>query len=322
MMVRAGKKLAKKTIEQWSGYRNRRFLSSLDLSSGPCRPIFLIGPPRCGSTLFYQAMTHCFQFCYFSNEMMKNSHAVPMNVQKHNYSLEYQSDFSSSLGRTEGETAPHEAWPFWRRFYPRVEHDYIGRADFLNNEQENEIVQTVKFMESYYNHPFITKNIESSMRLRSLYNIFPEALCIVLKRDPRATAASILEGRRKLYGDPHKWLGVRPPAYPILKNQSVMEQVLGQILGVYEMFYQDAVGNPFFEVYYEDFCNEPMHVMSLIKEFLLNSGCVLGETGRQLPPKFSYKGLADIALPDQKLVHELLDKSPVFKARLSYQLGN
>ena len=33
--------------------------------------IFIIGPPRTGSTLLYQLITICFKVCYFSNFMMR-----------------------------------------------------------------------------------------------------------------------------------------------------------------------------------------------------------------------------------------------------------
>jgi len=30
-------------------------------------PVFIIGAPRCGSTLLYKVLTECFKFFYFSN---------------------------------------------------------------------------------------------------------------------------------------------------------------------------------------------------------------------------------------------------------------
>ena len=89
---------------------------------------------------------------------------------------------------------PHEGGYFWRRFYPRIVHDYVGEHK-LSEFEENEIRNTIKFLQIYFSAPFLSKNMEMSVRLNSLQKFIPEAIFILMIRDPRATASSLLQAR-------------------------------------------------------------------------------------------------------------------------------
>ena len=269
--------------------RNRRFLNSINTGEIENRPVFILGPPRCGSTLLYQTMIHCFKFCYFSNEMMRHPYSLPLHVQKHNYPITYSSDFSSKHGATRGLTAPHEGWQFWRRFYPRDKHDYIKSPHYLTESDAGEIVATLNFLSSHYNKPFLTKNIEIGLRLKSIQQILPQAVFIILRRNPVAIASSLLGGRLKTNADKNIWWSTRPAEYEQLRIQPVLNQLAGQITSIYRTIYADIAPHSYIELSYEELCATPSATMEQLQGQLGKKGVKLGETSNVLPDVFKVK---------------------------------
>jgi len=293
MVIRIGKKIigqicskGQRVTQSWSLWRNKQFLATQGRGPETCRPIFVIGPPRCGSTLLYQAMTHYFKFSFFTNEMMNNPYAVPLYVHKHTSSVEYQSDFTSKHGITIGESAPHEGWPFWRRFYPRDIHDYIADSQFLTEEKEVEIQNTISFIINFYKRPFLAKNMEIGLRLKSIKKIFPNAVYIVMKRNPKAIASSLLAARLKTHGSKSDWWSIRPATYDQLKNTSVSNQVICQISDIYKTICKDSLGLNVIDLSYEELCASPTDALDGIADKLLKMGVKLSRTSNRLPPNF------------------------------------
>jgi len=304
--------------------QNRRFLEKFVGDDITVRPIFVIGPPRCGSTLFYQAMTHCFNFCYFTNEMMKRPYDIASYVKRNNCPIGYCSSFTSDHGRTDkdGPTAPHEAWPFWRRFYPRATNDYIENPKHLNRSEERELRQTIQFMIEHFACPFISKNMEISLRLRSVQRVFPNAVYIVIKRDPRGIASSLLTARLKTYGNPEAWWSMRPADFTSLIGEDVPTQLAGQILGVYRAIYSDMNSSHIFELYYEDFCSNPQKEIVRVKSFLEGCGIKAMSTGYSLPSQFAHKSNFRLSKQEIKKFVDLLQENNVFREHLCFRLNN
>ena len=193
--------------------KNMQFLSQYEKRPLKYQPIFIIGPPRCGSTLLYQVMVHRFKFAYLQNRMVLRKYSIPLYTSKYiDRNESYHSDFVSHHGRTKQPNAPHEGYLFWRRFYPRKVHDYVTQNE-LSLQQIFEIRNTIKFLTNFYNAPFLSKNMEIGLRLNSIQEIFPDAIYIVVKRDPRATASSLLNARLADYNSKDVWWSIRPKEY-------------------------------------------------------------------------------------------------------------
>jgi len=304
--------------------QNRRFLATVVGDDITVRPIFVIGPPRCGSTLFYQAMTYCFNFCYFTNEMMSRPYDVASYIERQDCSIGHFSSFTSNHGRTEkdGPTAPHEAWPFWRRFYPRATHDYIENPKHLKRSEELEIRRTLQFMVEHFGCPFISKNMEIGLRLRSVQRIFPNAVYIVIKRDPRGIASSLLGARLKDYGNPEVWWSMRPVDFAAVVGEDVPTQLAGQILGVYRAIYSDMNPSHVFELYYEDFCYNPQKEIGRVGAFLEDCGINAVPTGQPVPSRFAQKTTFLLSRQELNKLVDLLQANDVFCEHLCFRLNN
>ena len=297
---------------------NRHFLSAMELPDKPATPIFIIGPPRCGSTLLYQAMVHCFDLCFFTNEMMRRPAQVPMNIHYRRLGLAPGSSFQSNYGQTDGDRSPHEGYPFWRRFYPRNEHDYVERH-CLSDAEVEEMRSTVKFMEHHYGSPFLSKNIENALRIKSLSVVYPEALYIVLKRDPRAIAISILSGRMKLREDKKDWFGMRPINYSNLVDLPIANQIAEQILQAYDSFYSDVETDRVFELYYEDFCKSPEALIEQIGSYLNGRKIRVKKTGGLLPRSFPLGDSSDLDSDALEDFTKALKSNPALGRNLQFR---
>ncbi len=269
---------------------NLAILSEYEDRNLTARPVFVLGAPRCGSTLFYQAMIHTNRFCYLQNRMMRHRYSLADYTARCIHpDIDYRSDFQNAFGRTDGESGPHEGFPFWRRFYPRKIHDYIFEHT-LDGDAVREIRCTIRFLADYFEAPFFSKNLEMSLRLRSLQKVFPDAVYIVLYRDPMSIAASILDARKRLMGNPDRWWSMRPSQYSELLTRPRHMQICFQIIHVYEAIHNDLANKDrALAVRYEDFCRQPMCEIDRAREFLDAQGLAVASTGADIHEPFEVR---------------------------------
>lgn len=291
----------------------RRFLESQKLPDINLRPVFILGPPRCGSTLIYQAMTHYFKLCYFSNEMMHFPYDFPCRIAQRKIGLTNSSNFTNYYGRTSGKNAPHEGFPFWRRFYPRKTHDYIQDCNFLSDNYQIEIKHTIQYMEQIFEAPFITKTIENSLRLRSLRAIFPDAVFILVVRKPEFIIQSILTGRKTLYKNINHWMGARPANYEVLRRQKVIDQVMGQVHAIYKTIATDTTDLTPHIIHYEDFCRHPEVSLKKAEAFFKYSGIDIKRTHNFLPKSFDMKENNNLPPTTLRDIEHTFCANPLFK---------
>jgi hypothetical protein len=302
--------------------KNIKFISRYQQKELKCQPIFIIGPPRCGSTLLYQVMTHRFKFAYFQNQMILRKYSIPLFTSKHvdpfNF---YYSDFKSVHGRTTQPNDPHEGYLFWRRFYPRKTHDYIGEHKLLV-KQVNEISNTIKFMIDYFGLPFLSKNMEIGLRLRSILKIFPNAIFIVVKRDPRSTASSLLNARLKDYNSKDVWWSIRPKEYEGLIKLPYYEQIAYQIANIYNTIHQDIENsNNLVYVEYEELCQQPEREMQKLFKILVSKSIDVKDNNIDIPNYFSLKTSFSFSEKELGKMHKIYQKEGLFDL-VQYKLNN
>jgi hypothetical protein len=244
-------------------------------------PIFIVGPPRSGSTLLYQLMVHCFHLAYFPN-IADRYNTAPVIATKFGlrHCKPYASDFTSKYGVIEGRMAPHEAGGIWNRWYPTEYNDgynYTG-AGYFHDNTKHIIYQTVAGIEELFDAPFINKNVKNSVRILSLVEIFPEALFIQIRRDPFDNANSILKSRRERNQSVNDWWSVMPKEIELLRGKNYFEQVCGQVFYVEKNIAEDItrVGRGRLHVvHYEKLCDYPKKELHEVSVFVSAHGCDL-----------------------------------------------
>lgn len=299
----------KKYLINWArGSRNALndyLLAPLDMigSSEPragYAPVFILGAPRCGSTLLSQLITQCLEVGYFSNfhAQLYGSPALAEKL-RNTSAVAYQSDFSSTHGVTQGWNAPSENAAFWYRFFRRTP-AFVPLAQ-MPEANGRAFRRSINRFIAASDSPLVIKNLYAALRLEVIQHYLPEAKFIVLHRDIRDHAISILNSRHKVYGNYHQWWSVEPPEVDELIHAHPSEQVLGQIESIYALIeaakHRDQ--NPertFLDLQYETVCEQPRETLSSICDFI--PGCSERPNSIQtLPTKFE-RIQRDLANPE------------------------
>ena len=290
MVIKMIRKLANIPVNMLGAIEQNRLKSSQFELESP--PTFIIGPPRSGTTLLYQLLIHRFKFSYFTNIAdLLNKLPVMATKWGMRFYRPYQSDFESNYGRVAGKLAPSEAGGIWNRWFPYADRDgynYVS-AGHLDAGARHLIYQTVASVERSYKHPFINKNVNHSVRLSALNEIFPSALFLQVKRDPVDVAVSIMHGRRKRSENPDAWWSAMPKEIDQLRDLDLLAQIAGQVFYIEKNITEDVAElNPsrHLVIEYEQLCDQPQDSIELISQLAEKNNLVLDEN-QQIPELFS-----------------------------------
>ena len=158
---------------------------------------------------------------------------------------------TSDLGFVEGVWSPNEAGSIMRKWFegPR------------QVEQNELVANTFKSLESVFSGPLLSKNLNNSLRLHRIREIFPNARILFIHRERVANGASILAARKRFYGTAEKWLGVEPSGFDDqLRNSEPASQVMWQIKEIesaINLATRDWNSKNFHCTSYEDLCSRP-----------------------------------------------------------------
>lgn len=239
-------------------------------------PTFIIGPPRCGSTLAIQVMTEALDVGYVSNShaIWYGAPAVAERILRWTR-RRVPSDFRSDLGRTEGRNSPSECPDWWYRFFPR--HPAYVRPGSLDGIAKRGFRYSVTALTSAWSRPLVFKNVYASLRIHPIFESIPESIFIVVRRNEEDVARSLLEARMREFGSTEPWLSVEPPDVDVLRQLPPTAQVRGQVRSIYDLIGADLrrAGVParqIFEIEYEALCSDPAGCADLFRDALLRCG--------------------------------------------------
>ena len=194
-------------------------------------PIFIVGAPRTGSTILYQAITNRFKVSYIDNlaSLFYRNLRFGIWLSKKKYGDEPHNNFRAEFGNTNkfGGHAPSECGEFWYRWLPRSDH----YADSLSvsNRAKRKIRREVLGVSKKYGQPFVFKNLNAGQRLKLIADIFPDAKILFVRRDPVFVVRSILKAREKLGVPPGQWWSVRPVNFRSLLDLGEVEMCAAQV---------------------------------------------------------------------------------------------
>jgi LPS sulfotransferase NodH len=247
-------------------------------------PLLVVGAPRSGSTLLYQALVHAFDVGYLSNRHCR-LYGAPSLVERV-WHPEPPASFSSRFGGTEGAAAPSECGEFWYRFFRRspqyvpLEAAEPGRLRALR--------AAVRALGDAAGRPLVFKNLLCTLRLAPIAAALPEAVYVVVRRDLVANATSLLAARAAVRGRYASWWSAEPPGVDELRVLPAHEQVVEQVRRIEGLVERDraAIGEArFLELRYEELCADPEAAMGAASALAERNGFGL-DRRRPLPAKF------------------------------------
>jgi hypothetical protein len=253
-------------------------------------PVFIIGPPRSGTTLVYAALVYRFRVAFLTEVHNRYCRAPIVITRLFAKRIEAgrRPVFESSYGQIQGRYAPSECGNFWYRWFPRDPHVYVPSGG-LPSKCRGELQRTVRAIERATGMPILFKNSYNSLRIGALLDAFPNACFLVCRRSPVDTAQSLLLSRARRYGDKARWMGVSPREYEQIKDGTPAEQVADQVFFVEKQIAADVESfgaERFMDVHYEEFCRTPETVAARVGEFLRRRGIPVEDHG-ELPAAFA-----------------------------------
>ena len=217
------------------------------------RPIFIVGMPRSGSSVFYEKMALNPDLACLT----QNSRKFPRSVM-----------LSRLHALIRRDPKPTEAPRVWMKA-ARQEDDTLSRADATPDliRYFRDVVGTQLRLAG--KPRFISKYPRNGLRMEFLDAIFPDCLFIHLIRDGRDVARSIIE-KREGHGGRNAYWGIRPPAWRDLLKLDPVEQVGLQYARSIAYIREHAAPyrpDRYREVFYEQFCADPKTVLRQMGEF-------------------------------------------------------
>lgn len=197
--------------------------------------IFVVGPPRSGTTLLTQLLIRFLEIGYINNVAARFWNAPYIGVRLSSTlatELTPNTNFQSRYGSTSGYDGPHEFGHFWMRWF-----DY-GETHCISEEQlakidAGQLLKELAAIESVFERPTLYKNLAAcGMNAKFIYETIPGAIFIRLRRDPFRVACSLFAGRIANRGDPSIWFSVRPPDFSRLRTLPVPQQIVGQVASI------------------------------------------------------------------------------------------
>lgn len=255
-------------------------------------PLFIIGPPRAGTTLVRQVVTWSIPCSFFTNlTQLTAKHAsdvLPVAsalAVKYARLDRYEETFSSEYGYSPGLGKPAGASTAWWRLMG-VRYDPIGPGE-LSARQRAATHRAVAATENIFNRPFVNKTSAHSVCIKALADIFDHAIFIRVLRDPLDVAQSIYKARTR-GPKPRHWIGGRPPEAESTAGWSVEAQSCAQVHYLEQLISSDLGDlNPsrVMTIRYEDICRQPKTEVLRVCEFMSRNGNP-AEPRRSLPRSF------------------------------------
>jgi hypothetical protein len=270
-------------------------------------PVFILGPPRVGSTVLMQMLSQQLNVIYLRNYHQwvfgfpRLGELIFRGQQTPNLALE------SQHGSTGGLNGAWEGGEWWYRFFPRAP-NYVDEAT-ARLVDERALLRSVTNWTSGTQRSLMFKNTYASLRIRTLARVFPNARYIHVSRGLLGNAHSILEARHAALGSYARWFGLRPPGWEQAALGDPISQVLFQIRQTHETIAEDleSFGVPtrfVHKVQYEDLCASPEKTIRGLEVFASGFG-IRGRIPPSLPGQLPRRENFRI---DSELNRQLVDR--------------
>jgi len=216
-------------------------LKSSALESDTSSLVFIVGAPRTGSTILYQALTNCYDLKYIDNLAASWYKNLPFGMWLSNkkFGLLPHNNYFANHGNTAefGEHAPSECGDFWYRWLSKDDH-FVDSGETLRKAIK-QIRSELTQVRSMFGLPLMFKNLNMGQRLRLIKQFAPEAKVVFIRRDPRFVVRSILKARAKENVAEHEWWSVKPKNFHELLELPETEMCAAQVFYIEEQIKQD-----------------------------------------------------------------------------------
>ena len=246
--------------------------------------ILVMGPPRCGSTLFMQWLANSELVAYPTNLLARFYYApiIGAKIQllltdpKYEFRDELKEfkkeiDYRSENGKTQGILAPNEFWYFWRRFLKDSRRDIWTDEELRETMDVKTMLGELAGVTEVMNKPFVMKGMLFNYNISFLDSVIDKVVFIQLKRNLESNAESVLDARKRQFGDVKSWYSFEIPEKEALLDLDPATQVRKQVMAI-DRAVDLGVGmvevSRKLVIHYEDFCSRPRFYFELLAKML------------------------------------------------------
>jgi len=219
-------------------------------SQGEPELIFILGSPRTGSTLLYQALINALQPFYFAN-MVNDYFSEHPVVGAAMISLPKEVPYKSAYGKTKDPLGPSEASLTIRNWFGG-QHPSQTKSCEVIPEKKGHLLATMRAIYAMHG-PILIKNAWNCFRVKNLSKLFPNSKFVWVRRDIAQSANSDLKARIHR-GSPYIWNSATTSNYKEIQKLPYWEQVVEQQYEYNKAIAKDMQEVESTKIWYEDLC--------------------------------------------------------------------
>ena len=240
---------------------------SVARASGTRHPLLLIvGPPRGGTTLVYQALAQYLDVTVPTNLSALFPRA-PLTASRlfRRKRRTCGPDFRTFYGQTASLRGSNDAFPLWDRWLGT---DHYQPATEFSATVVREMQQFFAAWTTAFDKPFLNKNNRNAACVDTLARHLPSAYFIVVQRQPLFVVQSLIKARRQVQGNAKTGWGLHSHSTtddsdPLAYVDDVCRQVQA-INNEIDRQLEDISASRVVRITYEEFCQNPAPVIARV----------------------------------------------------------
>ncbi len=240
--------------------------------------IFIVGPPRSGTTLVAQTLIRHLPVAYINNltALFPRSPISINSFFDRPLRNERQGD-RSYFGKTAGFWGQNDALHIWDRWLGTDRTTFPAE---LNEDRRQKMKAFFGAYETFSGRPLIAKNNNMNAFAHLIADALPTATFICLQRSPRALAQSLLISRQQIQGSSKHRYGLVDPERKEQPVDDAIADVCRQIryFRDLEETQRARIGaERFWTLSYEAFCQNPSALVAKVADEILRMACPDGQ---------------------------------------------
>ena len=271
--------------------------------------IFIFGLPRSGTTLLYQFISKFIKVGYFNNLMAKFWKAPlfaielekSLNLNKTNFNL------NSNYGRSFQLSGPHEFSYFFQDLFDLNSIERFIDFSEKNIAFEREHVRKVLLnFQHEFKKPLVFKTNFIVNYMNTINQLLEKSFFIYIERDKIDVALSILNARKKFYGNYSTWWATYSDSY-FYQNLNFQEQIFNQIHElevIYKGKFNEIPEQKKMLITYKDLCHKPKVVYDNLFKKLNQIGSVKKNNIDEIPNKLKFSTINTFNSLEEKNLFE------------------
>ncbi len=233
--------------------------------------VYIFGTLRSGKALMHQVLNACLEVAWPTNLMARfwEAPVIGLRLSRILNLFDSAMDFSSDCAVTKGVGGPHEFGYFWGKWFNNPEVRSRRGEALLDIDWEG-LRNELWAMGNEVERPMIFQTFLPVLQRFDLFRaIQPNSLFIFLYRDLADVAVSILNVRKRRYGNPSMWWAVRPRNVEELLLLPPVDQISAQVRSIVDILAQARSEVPpenLLVTSYRRFCQNPMGLVEEVAE--------------------------------------------------------